>query len=247
MGIEKYDYRLPRLFVTDDLVQGEITTLGEENTHYLKNVLRRKDQSEIRVFNGRDGEFLAKLDFSDRKIARIKIGQNIRAQKQRLSDIHLVFALIKKDRMDFMIEKAVELGVTHFHPVVTRQTVIRDLNLSRLERQICEAAEQCERLDQPALNPLLKIEELLKDWPDHIPLYAAIERVDAPYIAAIALEAGPHALLIGPEGGFSDEEKDFLSHNEKIKSVNLGPQILRAETAALFGLSVIIANAEKSA
>ncbi len=238
MKTENYDYRLPRLFVEGELSEGNTLPLDEDSAHYLKNVLRRPDGSPLRVFNGRQGEFMAVFQAQSRKNHVLNIGKPIRAQPEAKHEIHLVFALIKKDRLDFMIEKAVELGVTHFHPILTQQTVIRDLNEPRLRKQIAEAAEQCERLDCPQLLPLSKLENLLAIWPGDIPLFAGVERENIPVYKGEALNR-KSALLIGPEGGFSDAERELLLKNEKVKPVSFGETILRAETAALYGLSLI--------
>ncbi len=241
MQSHAYDFRLPRLFTDHVLSEGASLSLEQDQVHYLKTVMRRPDGTQLRLFNGRDGEWLGTLFFQGKKDAGITLTQQIRSMPQRRQRLHLVFALIKKDRLDFMIEKAVELGVTDLHPVLTQNTVIRDLNTARMQRQILEAAEQCERLDLPALHPLLNLRDVLKQWPAGRPLFAALERESARHIsqANSCSEAG---LLIGPEGGFTEDERTVLLAQPEILAVTLGEQILRSETAALFGLSVLSAN-----
>lgn len=236
MAKETFNYRLPRIVIDQDLNEGAEIPLDEDVAHYLKNVLRRPDGAELRVFNGRDGEFIASTQTHSKKLTVMTIKKQIRIQPGVGHETHLVFALIKKDRQDFMIEKAVELGVTHFHPVLTQQTIIRDLNETRLQKQIREASEQCERLDIPQLLPLKKLESLA--WPNDIPLYAGLERQDVPFLGSIdaPFKTG---LLIGPEGGFSEQEHAFLLKDKTITPVSLGDTILRAETASIFGLSLI--------
>lgn len=223
----------------DDLHQGQVLTLAAEQVHYLKTVLRRPDGAALRLFNGRDGEWQGTIAYSGKKDGSVALQQQIRPPVQRPLRLHLVFALIKKDRLDFMIEKSVELGVTDFHPVLTQNTVVRDLNAPRMEKQILEAAEQCERLDLPTLHPLVTLKDLPKTWPRDISLYAALEREDLGFIGALASVPAQAGLLIGPEGGWSDAERDNLTQWSAIQGVSLGEQILRSETAALFGLSVL--------
>lgn len=225
--------------IDQDLSEGAEFPLDEDVAHYLKNVLRRPDGADLRVFNGRDGEFIASATAQSKKLYILTIKNRIRSQPDPANETHLVFALIKKDRQDFMIEKAVELGVTHFHPILTQQTVIRDINETRLLKQIREASEQCERLDIPKLLPLVKLEQL--NWPQDIPLYAGLERQDVPFLGSI--DGGPKSgLLIGPEGGFSEQEHAYFLKNKAITPVSLGDTILRAETAAIFGLSLLAAQ-----
>lgn len=236
MGKEQYDYRSPRIFVESDLAENSTISLDDDTAHYLKNVLRRADGSVVRVFNGQDGEYLAAFTPQSKKSYALDIQNRLREQTNTSKEIHLVFAPIKKDRQDFMIEKAVELGATHFHPVLTQQTIIRDLNETRVKKQIQEAAEQCERLDIPKLEPLLKLDQFLRNWSDGIPLYTALERSDKEPLCSASSSC---AILIGPEGGFSDDEKEMLLNNPKVTAVTLGERILRAETAALYALSIL--------
>lgn len=241
MRNEDYDTRSPRLFVENNLKENITLLLDDKQAHYLKNVLRRPDGSKLRVFNGKDGEYLANFTVKDKKTCVLNIEHQTRPQNTSSKEFHLVFSPIKKDRMDFMIEKSVELGVTHLHPILTRHTSVRDLNEDRVIKQIQEAAEQCERLDLPKIFPLKKLEDCLKDWPDGVPLCAAIERENARFVGKLESK-NKIGLLIGPEGGFSNEEKNDLLEHSKIIPVHLGENILRAETAAIFGLSILIAK-----
>ena len=207
--------------------------------------MRRPDGAKLRVFNGRDGEWGGVLTYEGKKTATLTLEIELRAQGTRFPLLHLIFAPIKKDRMDFMIEKAVELGVSALHPVLTQYTSIRDINPERVTRQIIEAAEQSERLDLPALDKLAPLKDFTRTWNAAIPVFAAFERFDAPLIGhtqPLPQEAG---LLIGPEGGWSDEERDSLLKLPFIHPVSLGEQILRSETAAIFGLSLLTGNFTK--
>lgn len=237
-----YDIRLPRVFIDAPLREDAQIPLGAEQAHYLKTVMRRPDGSPLHVFNGSDGEWLASFVHTGKRGGHLQPTKQLRSQPQEVCRLHLVFSPIKKDRMDFMIEKAVELGVTDIHPVLTRHSAVRELNMERMARQIIEAAEQSERLDIPRLRELQPLSAWLQVWKAEIPAYAAIERVDAPLMAdALPPVTEEAAFLIGPEGGFSDDEKILLLEKGHgwIKPVSLGRRILRAETAAIFGLSIL--------
>jgi 16S rRNA (uracil1498-N3)-methyltransferase len=235
-----YDFRLPRLYVDAPLSSDAIAPLSPEQTHYLKTVLRRPEDAELRLFNGLDGEWLGRLAFSSKKDSSVSLIRQIREQAFRPLRLHLIFAPIKKDRMDFLVEKAVELGVTDLHPVLTQFTTIRDINPERMTRQIIEAGEQCERLDLPKLHPLRTLKDFIPAWDKTIPVLGGFERIDAPFISTIPNLPQELGLLIGPEGGFGDEERSALLTQSWIKAVSLGDQILRAETAALFGLVALM-------
>jgi 16S rRNA (uracil1498-N3)-methyltransferase len=245
MHAHDYDFRLPRLFVEDALQQDSALALNQDQTHYLKTVMRRPDGAKLRVFNGRDGEWGGVITYEGKKSASLALTTLIRPQGQRTPRLHLVFAPVKKDRMDFMIEKAVELGACALHPVLTQYTVIRDLNADRVTRQITEAAEQCERLDLPGLSPLCSLKDFARTWNPDLPVYAALERHDATLLGQIRPLPAECGLLIGPEGGWSDEERTFLLGLPFIRAVSLGEQILRSETAAIFGLSLLTGNFTK--
>lgn len=235
-----YPYHLPRLYVPEPLIEGAEVSLSEAQAHYLKNVMRLGGGADARVFNAANGEWLANLSFPSKKRALalprriLKSAENIPVRR------HLVFSPIKKDRMDWMIEKAVELGVTDLHPVLMRRSVIRDIKPERIEMQIIEAAEQCERMDIPVLHPILSLDKFLQQFSGQSPLYAAIERQEnAAVLSGIKVD-GDFAFLVGPEGGFDPEEIELLTAQNFTRPASLGPRILRAETAALFGLSVLI-------
>ena len=245
MHAHDYDFRLPRLFVQDALQQDTSLSLTQDQTHYLKTVMRRPDGAKLRVFNGRDGEWGGVITYEGKKAASLALETQIRPQGARTPLLHLLFAPIKKDRMDFMIEKAVELGACALHPVLTQYTVIRDINPERVTRQIIEAAEQSERLDLPVLHKLSALKDFARLWNPAIPVFAALERYDAPLLGKSGQIPSECGVLIGPEGGWSDEERDLLIKLPFIRPVSLGDQILRAETAALFGLSLLTGNFTK--
>jgi 16S rRNA (uracil1498-N3)-methyltransferase len=230
--------KLIRIYIDASLSKGASVALTTAQAHYFHNVMRKSTGDAIRVFNGRDGEWLCLIDTLNKKNGQIlpqeQLKQQTNGQAQPAPQITLIFAPIKKQRLDFLIEKAVELGVTCFQPVLTQNTEMRKINAERIESQIIEAAEQCERLDIPTLLPLIALE---KAAPLHGVIYAAIERLDdVPHIAEVT-DTQNCALLIGPEGGFTAEEVQWLSARSNVSAVGLGPQIMRAETAALYGLA----------
>lgn len=213
--------------------------MPEAQSHYLKNVLRRTEGDQVRLFNAADGEWLAAIRFQGKKALAAELSENIRLATQDSRELHLFFSPIKKERNDLLIEKAVELGVTHFHPVLFQRTIVRDVKEERILAQMIEAAEQCERLDIPHLLPLLDLKKSLAKWEEAAPLFAAIERVEASPLTQQSLpKAG---FLIGPEGGITADEIDDLKAKAFIRPVSLGSRILRAETAAFYGLSLLTA------
>lgn len=228
--------KLPRLYVNVDLAEGQAVALEGAQAHYLRTVLRRQDGDGVRLFNARHGEWTARLEGLARKGGAAVPDIRIREQPTLARRVHLLFAPIKKTRMDFLIEKVVELGATDLHPVLTHNTEVRKVNEERLRQQIIEAAEQCERLDIPALHTLTDLHDKIVNWRDE-PVFACLERTQAPALG-YALREGPSpALLIGPEGGFTKEETAFLA--DRCAPVSLGPNILRSETAALKALALL--------
>lgn len=225
-----------RLYVHADLHSDAGVSLPDDQAHYLKNVMRATVGDSVRLFNGRDGEWHGVIDTLDKKKAVLSLSAQIREQPAPRRPVHLLFAPIKKARMEWLIEKSVELSVTDLHPVITHHTEVRDINHERTLAQIIEATEQCERLDIPHLHELRPLKNVLGDWPKDIPVMIGLERADAPILGDILPAQGPLAFLIGPEGGFSAEEKSWPDSLPILKPVSLGPDILRAETAACYVL-----------
>lgn len=226
----------PRIFVTDTLRENESIELSPEHAHYFKNVLRRQDGDPVRLFNGQDGEWQGELFNLSKKSGQVDLKLQTRQQpKKATGKTALYFAPIKKSRLDILIEKAVELGVDELHPVITDRTENRKLKIERIESQIIEAAEQCERLDIPSLADPIKINALTDDEE----IYACIERdaqrEKAPFIADV--NTPDMRFLIGPEGGFSDSEIEKLKQKSNITNVSLGDRIYRAETASFVCLT----------
>lgn len=228
--------KLPRLYVDSDLSANAPVAFGADQAHYLRHVLRRNPGDNLRVFNGRDGEWLATIAEAGKKAVTAQAVRILLPQPAAGPAIHLFFAPIKKARMDMLVEKAVELGATHLHPVITQNTEVRQVNTDRLRAQIIEAAEQCERLDIPALADAAALRTV-----GGLTVFAAIERApDAPPLAAaLTAHRGPCGLLVGPEGGFTTEEKRALGQNPDIVTVSLGDRTLRSETAVIFMLAAV--------
>ncbi len=222
-----------RLYVVDSLQTSKNICLSEKQAHYLKHVMRVKENEEITVFNGKDGAFLSKVVYQGKKNIGLTILQQTQRQKN-LPPCGLAFALIKKENTDFILQKATELGVTDIFPLLTERTVVRQFNQQRAECIVIEAAEQCERLDIPTVHRLTDLKTFLTRIPEQFtPVYLA-ERIlttEKPSSQALPL------FIIGPEGGFSDSESCLLQTTPDIKTLHLGETILRAETAAIAVLS----------
>lgn len=231
-----HDYsKAPRLYVPDDLTEGAIIDLSPDHAHYLLHVMRKNVGDFVRVFNGRDGEFVAVLSPKSKKIMELIDLKRSKNQKNAAVKIHLYFAPIKKDRLAILIEKAVELGVTDLYPVITDRTENRKFNEEKMMRHIIEAAEQCERMDIPTLHKSTSFHQCQFIHPT----FAAIERRDD--IAAFKPQQNNQdvGLAIGPEGGWTKDEIQLFMTHSNVTPVHLGDLILRAETAAFFMISQI--------
>ncbi|HEX6375269.1 MAG TPA: 16S rRNA (uracil(1498)-N(3))-methyltransferase [Allosphingosinicella sp.] len=229
---------LPRLFVEQTLAQGESLTLDGPPANYLANVLRLGLGARVKLFDDRTGEWLAEIAEAGRKRVILAVGERLR-EREAVPDLWLLFAPVKRGRIDWLVEKATELGVARLVPVVTRRTIVDRLNLDRLRAHIVEAAEQCERTALAGLAEPRKLETLLAEWPAERSLFFADEAGGEP----LAAEPGPAAILIGPEGGFTDEERAAVRALPQARPVSLGPRILRADTAALAAVSLWMASA----
>lgn len=227
-------YKHPRLYVDQSLGEGRAVLLSEGQAHYLRTVMRKNAGDLLRVFNEQDGEWLADIKEAGKKAAVAVCTTQIQSPRPKGPRIHLLFPPLAKDRLDFLIEKSVELGVTDLHPITTQRCDIRKLNEARVNAQIIEAAEQCERLDIPRLHEVEALDAVLAKWDAAVPVYAALERTDAQDFRP---GQGDCAILIGPPGGFADAEKEKLAKRAFVIPVTLGPRILRTETAALASLA----------
>ncbi len=227
-------YKHPRLYLKDPIAKNMELPLSADQVHYLKNVLRKGAGDFVRLFNGKDGEWIARISGLEKKGGLAKAESQLRAQGAVTQRIHLFFAPIRKQRLDILIEKAVELGVSEFHPVITRRTENRKLNMERLNAQIFEAAEQCERLELPILHEAADLPRVIRATRPY-PVFACLERDGASPLSARHFGA-EFGFLIGPEGGFDDDEIAMIRASGA-QSVSLGEAVLRAETAAIACLS----------
>lgn len=202
--------------------------------------MRKEVGTELRVFNGRDGEWIAILTELNKKNGFIVLDHKVLEQKQS-SDIWVLASPVKKEAFDLMIEKATELGASRFIPVSCERTVMHKINQERLQAISIEASEQCERLDIMTVDPLIPLKSLLNSFDSTRKLIFCIERKSAPSLAETTrkLSGNSLAILIGPEGGFSDQEVDSIEKFDYINPVSLGARILRAETALIAALAVI--------
>jgi 16S rRNA (uracil1498-N3)-methyltransferase len=229
---------LPRLFVEEALADGAVLTLEGVQANYLGAVLRLRAGAQVKLFDDRTGEWLAEIAEAGKRRVTLTIERKLR-EREAVPDLWLLFAPIKRGRIDWLVEKATELGAARLVPVLTRRTVVDRLNLDRLRAHAIEAAEQCERTALPELAEPRKLEALLAAWPAGRGLYFADEAGGAPFRP----EPGAAAILIGPEGGFTDEERASILSLPDAHAVSLGPRILRADTAAIAALSVWMAAA----
>lgn len=233
-----------RLYVAADLAAGLTLGLEPAQAHYLRNVLRLATGDGVALFNGRHGEWQGRIDGIGKGWCSVRLEVQSRPQEAD-PDLWLVFAPVKRARIDFLVEKATELGAGALLPVFTRFTQVERVNLDRLRANAIEAAEQSERVTVPTLAEPQSLDALLARWPDNRRLLLCDESGAAPPIAAALLEAGagPWAVLVGPEGGFAETELDALRKLPFVSPVGLGPRVLRADTAALAALAVVQAMA----
>jgi 16S rRNA (uracil1498-N3)-methyltransferase len=227
-----------RLFIDAPLGDNTELPLEAAQSHYLGNVMRLQPGDTLRLFNGVAGEWQAEIAQISRKQAVLKLRHQTRAPEPE-PDCWLCFALLKRQKTDLVVEKATELGASVIQPVITARTQADHVNLERLRAIAVEAAEQCERLVVPEIRAPLPLHKLMASWPQRR-LYIADERRTAPVLAPGPAE--PSALLIGPEGGFTDAELEGIAAAPIVSRVSLGRRILRAETAAIAGLALLLAS-----
>ncbi|MHA7871785.1 MAG: 16S rRNA (uracil(1498)-N(3))-methyltransferase [Hyphococcus sp.] len=246
-------WMIPRLYIDGPLHPGLPAPLTAEQAHYLKNVLRRAEGDDVRLFNGKDGEFAAQIVALKKKMGAAQVKEQTRAQEAE-PDLHLCFAPVKRGPLETIVQKAVELGARRLTPVLTERTVAPRLNISRLQAIATEAAEQCGRLSVPSVDEPARLGVLLQTWPADrrllfcdeagddaneewggregraLPVLEALKTVDS--------DADEWAVLTGPEGGFTRDERALLRGLAFVTPATLGPRILRADTAAIAALAL---------
>ena len=225
---------LPRLFVRAALGAGATVELDAAQANYLGNVLRLKQGDRLLIFDGASGEWLAEVAQVAKRKMTLAVLEPTRPQES-VPDLWLAFAPVKKGRVDWLVEKAVELGVARLVPVITQRTIVDKLNLERMRAHIVEAAEQCGRTALAEIDEPVKLDAFLKVRDSARTLYFADESGGEP--AATAFKPGLALILIGPEGGFTPDEAAAIRAAPNAIAISLGPRILRAETAALAGVA----------
>jgi 16S rRNA (uracil1498-N3)-methyltransferase len=240
----RYDFRSPRLYVAGPLTAGGALPLDKPQANYLCNVLRFKPGDTVLVFNGRDGEWLAVLAEAGKRAA-LTVQEQARPQTAS-ADLHYLFAPLKHERLDYMMQKAVEMGASRLQPVLTRHTQVSRVNLERMRANAVEAAEQCGILSLPEVCEPIRFDRAVESREPGRVLVFCDEAADAadPVTALAAAQSTPGArpplaVIIGPEGGFSDDERAMLLAQPNIVRLSLGPRILRADTAAVAALALV--------
>ena len=249
----RYDFRATRLFVDAPLQAGGRVALDREATNYLRNALRLKSGDAVLLFNGRDGEWAATLDATGKRNLEAVPAEQARPQPGP-GDLHYLFAPIKHARLDYMVQKAVELGASKLQPVLTRYTQAQRVNLERMRANAIEAAQQCGVLTIPEIGEAAGLDAVVgrldatrtlifcDEEADIADPVAALEKLRTPpsaLLPADAQSAQPLAVLIGPEGGFAPEERELLLARPNTIRLALGPRILRADTAAVAALTIV--------
>jgi 16S rRNA (uracil1498-N3)-methyltransferase len=241
--LARYDFNAQRLYIDADLQSGARAELTREQANYLLNVLRLRDGEPLHVFNGRHGEWSARVSAKGRRDAALDIGDLVRAQDAPC-DLHYLFAPLKHARLDYMVQKAVEMGASRLCPVLTRRTQATRVNTERMRANVIEAAEQCGVLNLAGVDEPVKFETLIAQWPqDRLLVFCDEDAPPGDPVAALRTACAeeprkPLAVIVGPEGGFDPAERRMLLGLDRAVAISLGPRILRADTAAVAALAV---------
>lgn len=230
---------LTRLYVEAALASAAEVPLNEPQSHFLTHVLRAKQGEALRVFNGRDGEWRALVHEITKRTVSLKIETQTRPQTG-VPDLWLLLAPVKKTPLDYIVQKATELGVARIQPVFTRRTIVDRVNAERMRANAIEAAEQSGRLTVPEISEPVDLDKLIAGWNGDRRLMYCDEAGEAPpAVKALAtMSKGAWAILTGPEGGFDPAEREMLRRLSFVTPVSLGPRIMRADTAALAAITL---------
>jgi len=232
----------PRLFVPGPLAEGAAISVSGPQAHYLGKVMRVAVGSAVVLCDGITGEWAARVASVDKRDV-VLVPETMLRPRELVPDFTLCAALLKKPNFDLVLEKATELGAARIQPVITRRCVADKLNMERALAIVTEAAEQCARTALPAIAEPMKLEALLRAWPESCALFFADETGGVPAAAAFTAHSGPAALMIGPEGGFDDAERAAIRAAPTATAITLGPRILRGETAAIAATALWMAVA----
>jgi 16S rRNA (uracil1498-N3)-methyltransferase len=236
-----YDFRTPRLFVDNALATGAEVPLDRNQANYLLNVLRVKRGDRVLLFNGRDGEWEASLARTGKRDASLAVNLRVRVQP-RAGELYFLFAPLKHARLDYMVQKAVEMGASVLQPVITQHTQVARINIDRMRSNVIEAAQQCGVLNLPHVADPIPFDRVADDA-DRLLIFCDEHAELTDPVAALAAARWPRgqpvSVLIGPEGGFAETERAALLKLPKVVQLALGPRILRADTAAVAALSLV--------
>jgi 16S rRNA (uracil1498-N3)-methyltransferase len=242
------DHKLIRLYIEAPIEIGHFINCNQEQSHYISNVMRRKISDNILIFNGSDGEFLANITIIHKNGVELKVIEQTREQTYS-PEIKLLYAPVKNAKNEFIVQKATEMGVSEIQPINTDRTIRDKANTEKLDLVAIEAAEQCERLDVPQINNIKEFEHAIDDLQDYIIIVCdetGKGRAAAEVLTEIKnsniedeQENFKYAIVIGPEGGFSPKELEYLRSLENVFAIGLGPRILRAETAIITALALV--------
>lgn len=226
-----------RLFVQNDITKSTNLVLDEKQSHYLANVMKQKLGNQILCFDGSSGEYNCEISSLSKKSMKLLVLEKTR-EFEKSPDLWILFAPLKKDKTDFVIQKATELGVSKIIPVLTKHTISEKVRTDRFYMQTIEASEQCQRLDIPEIVQAIKLESLLEKWDKDRILYMMDETKNGDNILeTFAKNKTASAILVGPEGGFCSQEIQMIKKQPFVKMISLGKRILRAETAVLSAIS----------
>ena len=237
----RYDFRTPRLYVDAPLGSGAAVALDRDAANHLCNVLRLTRGDAVLLFNGRDGEWRGTLAEAGKRAASVRAEERLRPQPPA-NDLHYLFAPLKHARLDYVVQKAVELGASRLQPVLTRHTQVTRINLERMQANVIEAAQQCGVLAVPEVAAPIKLDEAVADAARLLVFCDEDAEIADPVTALRAAAKDgvpPLAVLVGPEGGFAEEERTLLLRRANSVRLALGPRILRADTAAVAALALV--------